>query len=109
MLMLGIQTLKNGMILLEDFSQRQIENYTSKQDQQVTTPAPIIQLLLHHIEKPEMTVSTSSINLTGCSGSSGNSGSFDISGNYIKNSDELQLDAPTNFEISQDNSSFQVA
>ena len=58
------------------------------------------------LKKPEISVSSSSINLTGCAGSNGNSGSFDISGNYIKNSDGITIDAPTNFEISQDNSSF---
>ena len=58
------------------------------------------------LKKPEITVSTSSINLTTCSGYNGNSESFDVSGSYIKNSDGITINAPTDFEISQDNNSF---
>ena len=58
------------------------------------------------LKKPEITVSTSSVNLTACSGYNGNSESFDVSGSYIKNSDGITINAPADFEISQDNSSF---
>ena len=58
------------------------------------------------LKKPEITASTSSINLTACSGYNGNSESFDVSGSYIKNSDGITINAPADFEISQDNSTF---
>ena len=58
------------------------------------------------LKKPEITASTSSVNLTACSGYNGNSESFDVSGSYIKNSDGITINAPADFEISQDNSSF---
>ena len=58
------------------------------------------------LKKPEITVSVISNGLTTCSGSSGASESFTISANYIKNADGVTITAPSDFEVSSDNTNF---